>query len=82
MPAPPPGSPTIKATPQHAVNFMIDTIRKYPGEVILWCGGPLTNVALALQIEPDLPKLVKELVIMGAGFNVDKGNHRINGRRE
>ncbi|MBA2305290.1 MAG: nucleoside hydrolase, partial [Acidobacteria bacterium] len=41
VPVLPPGSPTIKATPQHAVNFMIETIRKYPGEVILWCGGPL-----------------------------------------
>jgi inosine-uridine nucleoside N-ribohydrolase len=62
---------------------MIETIRKYPGEVILWCGGPLTNVALALQLEPELHQLVKELVLMGAGFNVDKGgNHRINGRRE
>ncbi len=78
-----PGSPTIKATPQHAVNFMIETIRKHPGEVILWCGGPFTNVALALQLDPELPQLVKELVVMGAGFNVDKGgNHRINGRRE
>jgi len=77
------GSPTIQAVKQHAVNFMIETIRKYPGEVILWCGGPLTNVALALQLEPELPQLVKELVLMGAGFNVDKGgNHRGNGRRE
>ena len=51
--------------------------------MILWCGGPLTNVALALSLDPELPQLVKELVLMGAGFNVDKGgNHRINGRRE
>lgn len=78
IPVLPIGSPTIKAVPQHAVNFLIETIRKHPGEVILWCGGPLTNVALALQLEPDLPQLVKELVLMGAGFNVDKGgNHQI-----
>jgi inosine-uridine nucleoside N-ribohydrolase len=77
------GNPTIKAIDQHGVNFLIDTLRKYPGEVIVWCGGPLTNVALALRMEPELPQLAKQLVMMGAGFNVDKGgNHRINGRRE
>lgn len=78
-----PGMPTIKPVDQHGVIFMIETIRKHPGEVILWCGGPLTNVALALSLDPELPSLVKELVLMGAGFNVDRGgNHRINGRRE
>lgn len=78
-----PGSPTIRAVNQHAAAFLIETIRKYPGEVTLWCGGPLTNVALALALDPELPGLVKELVLMGAGFNVDKGgNHRVNGRRE
>lgn len=77
------GKPTIKAIDQHAALFLIETIRKHPGEVILWCGGPLTNVALALALDPELPTLTKELVIMGAGFNVDKGgNHRVNGRRE
>jgi inosine-uridine nucleoside N-ribohydrolase len=78
-----PGKPTIKAIERHAALFLIETVRKNPGEVILWCGGPLTNVALALALDPELPELVKELVLMGAGFNVDKGgNHRINGRRE
>lgn len=77
------GKPTIKAIDKHAALFLIETIRKHPGEVILWCGGPLTNVALALALDPELPSLTKELVIMGAGFNVDKGgNHRVNGRRE
>ena len=77
------GNPTIKAVDKHGALLIIETIRKYPGEVVLWVGGPMTNVALALALDPELPSLTKELVIMGAGFNVDKGgNHRINGRRE
>ena len=53
-------------------------------EVILWCGGPVDQRrARALSSIPSFRQLVKELVLMGAGFNVDKGgNHRINGRRE
>ncbi|MFH1573278.1 MAG: nucleoside hydrolase [Acidobacteriota bacterium] len=83
VPPLPPGMPGIKPVSQHGVNLMIETLRKYPGEVILWCGGPLTNVAMALRLDPELPRIAKELVLMGAGFNVDKGgNHRINGRRE
>jgi inosine-uridine nucleoside N-ribohydrolase len=83
VPELPIGKPTIKAIDKHAALFLIETIRKHPGEVILWAGGPLTNIALALALDPELPKLTKELVLMGAGFNVDKGgNHRVNGRRE
>ena len=62
---------------------MIETIRKHPNEVTLWVGGPFTTVALALRLDPEIASLAKEMVLMGAGFNVDKGgNHRINGRRE
>ncbi len=83
VPELPPGAPGIKPVDKHGVNLMIETIRKYPGEVVLWCGGPLTNVALALRIDPELASLAKGLVLMGAGFNVGEGgNHRINGRRE
>lgn len=83
VPVLPIGSPSIKPIDTHAALFLIETVRKHPGEVILWCGGPLTNVAIALALDPELPQLVKELVLMGAGFNVDKGgNHRVNGRRE
>lgn len=77
------GNPATKAVPQHGANFLIETLHKYPGEVVVWVGGPLTTVALALRLDPQLPALAKGLVLMGAGFNVDKGgNHRINGRRE
>lgn len=83
IPPLPAGNPSSKAIDKHGALFLIETLRKYPGEVIVWCGGPLTTVALALRLDPQAPVLAKELVLMGAGFNVDKGgNHRINGRRE
>ncbi len=77
------GEPTKKAIPQHGANFLIEALRKHPGEVTVWVGGPLTTLALAIRLDPEVPKLAKELVLMGAGFNVGEGgNHRINGRRE
>ena len=77
------GKPTIKALDEHAVNFIIRMVHKYPNEVTLWAGGPLTNYALAVRMDPELPSLAKELVLMGSGFNTDRGNmHGFNGRRE
>lgn len=83
VPTPPTGMTSLKPIDLHGALFMIQQIRKYPGEVTLWVGGPFTTVALAIGLDPELPSLAKELVLMGAGFNVDRGgNHRINGRRE
>ncbi|MCO5220908.1 MAG: nucleoside hydrolase [Thermomicrobiales bacterium] len=39
-----------------------------PGEVTLVCLGPLTNLAIALNVEPELPRLLKGLVVMGGAF--------------
>ena len=41
-----------------------------PGELVLVAVGPLTNVAIALNVEPRLPQLLKSLVIMGGAFTV------------
>ncbi len=83
VPTPEAGATSLKAIDTHGALFMIEAIRKHPNEVTLWVGGPFTTVALALRLDPEIASLAKELVLMGAGFNVDKGgNHRINGRRE
>ena len=83
VPTPVTGATTLKPIDLHGALFMIQQIRKYPGQVTLWVGGPFTTVALASGLDPELPSLAKELGLMGAGFNVDSGgNHRINGRRE
>jgi len=77
------GKPTTKPLDEHAANFIVRMVRQYPGEVTIWAGGPLTNIALALRLDPEVATLAKELVLMGAGFNVGEGGiHRINGRRE
>jgi purine nucleosidase len=61
--------PTMQVRPQHAVDFIIDTIRREPeGTVTLCTLGPLTNIGLALQKAPDIAPRVKELVMMGGGF--------------
>jgi inosine-uridine nucleoside N-ribohydrolase len=47
-----------------AVEFMRQTIRTHPGEVILLAIGPLTNVALLFAVDPEIPSLLKGLVLM------------------
>ncbi|WP_174363875.1 nucleoside hydrolase [uncultured Caballeronia sp.] len=51
-----------------AHRFIIDTIRAQPGEVTLIAVGPLTNLALALEADPEIATLVKQVVIMGGAF--------------
>ncbi len=52
---------------QH-ISFMIDTIRSNPGEVTLLCIGPLTNIALLFATDPEIPMLIKDLVMMCGDF--------------
>lgn len=60
--------PVMVVQDQHAVDFIIDTIRREePGTVTLCTLGPQTNIALALQKAPDIAPRVKELVMMGGG---------------
>ena len=65
----PEGKPSIKPKDEDAAHFMIRMVHKYPGEVTLYAGGPMTNLALAISLDPDFPKLAKELVFMGASLN-------------
>lgn len=54
-----------------AADFIVDMARRYPGEIVLLPVGPLTNIALALAIEPRLPELIKEVVLMGGAARVE-----------
>jgi purine nucleosidase len=59
----------IKAQQDHAARFIVKTVRENPGEVTLYAGGPLTNLALAIALAPDIVSLVPEVVMMGTGFH-------------
>ncbi len=56
---------------ENAINFIVESARKHPGEVTLLTIGPMTNLALALNLEPNLPKLFKQVISMGGAFGTD-----------
>jgi purine nucleosidase len=77
------GEPHIKALDEDAAHFIVKTVHKYPGEVVIWAGGPLTNIALALRLDPQVATLAKSLVLMGSGMYADNGGITgSDGRRE
>jgi purine nucleosidase len=73
--APPGGYPKVKAKPGRAADFIIDTIRANPGEVVLYCAGPLTNIALAVRMDPGIVALTKAIYIMGGS---SRGGFELN----
>lgn len=64
---PPPSSPL---SDRHAVDLILDEVRRRPGEITLVTLGPLTNLAIAVLREPALPRLLKGYALMGGAFGV------------
>lgn len=61
--------PTLPLQSQHAVEFIIETLRHNPpGSVTLCPLGPLTNIATAFQRAPDIIARVAEIVLMGGAY--------------
>ena len=65
----PEGKPTTKPLDEDAAHFLVRMVRKYPHEITIYGGGPMTNLALALSIDPEFAALAKELVFMGGSLN-------------
>jgi inosine-uridine nucleoside N-ribohydrolase len=60
--------PTAPLSPRFGPDVIVEEARRRPGEVTLVALAPLTNVALAVMREPDLPRLLRRLVIMGGSY--------------
>ena len=63
--------PEPKRAPEekHAVEAIIEAVRKYPGEITLVTLGPLTNIAAALAQAPDIARMIKMCYVMGGAAN-------------
>jgi inosine-uridine nucleoside N-ribohydrolase len=70
----PEGKPTTKAADEDAAHFLLRMVHKYPHQVTIYEGGPMTNLALAISIDPEFPSLAKELVFMGASLSPQTEN--------
>ncbi|MDB5930678.1 MAG: nucleoside hydrolase [Polaromonas sp.] len=59
--------------PRSSAQFIVDMARSRPGEITLVAVGPLGNLSLALKLEPELPRLLREVILMG-GTVLEPGN--------
>jgi len=65
----PEGKPTTKAADEDAAHFLLRMVHKFPNQITIYAGGPMTNLAQAISIDPQFAGLAKELVFMGASLN-------------
>lgn len=62
------GEIKIKLQEDHAVNFIIDTILNSKEKITVVTCGPMTNLAMALRLEPKIKENIEEIVLMGGAY--------------
>lgn len=63
------GAPALKPLSEDAAHFIVRQIHAHPHQVTVYAAGPLTNVALALSIDPEIAELAQGIVIMGGSLS-------------
>jgi inosine-uridine nucleoside N-ribohydrolase len=69
VPPLPEGTPVTRPAQEDAAHFLVRMAHKYPHEVTIYEGGPMTNLALAISIDPRFPELAQGLVFMGGSLS-------------
>ena len=64
------GALTKKAERQHAVNYIVDTVLASDGDVTVVTTGPMTNLAMAMRLCPDILPRIREIVVMGGSYQL------------
>jgi purine nucleosidase len=62
------GQPTTKPLDEDAVHFLIRMVHAHPHQITIYAAGPLTNIALALAIDPGFAELTQGIAIMGGSL--------------
>lgn len=69
--APPDGmAESTQPADQHAIDFIIEQVKRFPHEVTLLAIGPVTNIALAVRKDPEIVPLIERIVYMGGAIDV------------
>ena len=63
------GEPTLKPSAEDAAHFLIRQVHAHPHQVTIYAAGPLTNIALAISIDPQFAELTQGIVIMGGSLS-------------
>lgn len=62
-------APKIKPAPETAVELICRLVRNNPGQITIVAVGPLTNIATVLRANPEIARLIPEIVIMGGSLS-------------
>jgi len=63
------GAPRIKPLEEDAAHFLIRQVHSHPRQVTIYAAGPVTNIALAIAIDPHFAEFTRGIVLMGASLN-------------
>jgi purine nucleosidase len=63
------GPPKLKPIGENAALFMIRMVREHPHQVTIYEGGPMTNLALAIGLDPEFAGLAKRLIFQGGAID-------------
>jgi purine nucleosidase len=69
IPPMPEGMPKLKPIEEDAAHFLIRQVHAHPHQVTIYAAGPMTNIALAISIDPEFAALTKGIVMMGGSLN-------------
>jgi purine nucleosidase len=74
----PEGEPHTKPIAEDAAHFLIRQVHAHPHQVTVYAAGPLTNIALAVALDPDFAALSQGLVVMGGSLNPHSGDQEFS----